>query len=286
MTQQPIAVVGAAGLSGTILLSALRDADIAARAVVHDDAGAERARAAGAHAVVQAELADPDSIRAALESASHVYMIPPAMTEGEDVFAINALKAAEQVGARRFVYVSVLHPHSPGMPHHLRKERAELAVRHSSISWTILQPAIYAQMLYGMFAKAPAGPVGVPFNVDHVFSIVDLRDLAEVAVKTLTEEEHDYATYELCGPSLTLAEMGKIAGTVRGVALEPVRIAPSEAPMPPRYADKPSARKDLVAMWEDYDQHGLRGNMTVLTALLGRPPRSFADVVRSLQPGQ
>lgn len=286
MTQQTIAVIGAAGLSGTILLGALRDAGIKARAVVHNEAGAERAMAAGASSAVQAELADIASIKAALEGISHVYMIPPAMTEREDDFAINALKAAEQVGARRFVYVSVLHPHSPGMPHHLRKERAELAVRHSTIFWTILQPAIYAQMLYGMFARAPGGPVNVPFNPANVFSTLDLRDLAEVAIKTLTEDGHDYATYELCGPSATLAEMGRIAGKVRGVELEPVRIAPSEAPVPPRYADRPSARKDLVAMWEDYDQHGLRGNMTVITALLGRAPRSFENVVESLQPGQ
>ncbi|WP_329253412.1 hypothetical protein [Streptomyces canus] len=53
-----------------------------------------------------------------------------------DVFAIRALEAAEHAGARRFVYLFVLHPHTPGLRHHMRKANVEAAVRASELDWT------------------------------------------------------------------------------------------------------------------------------------------------------
>jgi NAD(P)H dehydrogenase (quinone) len=93
---------------------------------------------------------------------------------------MSVLEAAEHAGARRFVYLSVLHPHTPRLRHHLR---------------------MFAQIVLSTWGRAPAGPVGVPFNVDNVFSLVDLRDLGEAGVKVLAEKVHDSATYELAGPA-------------------------------------------------------------------------------------
>jgi NAD(P)H dehydrogenase (quinone) len=275
------AVVGAAGISGTHLLGTLRSAGVITRAVVHSDAGAKRAFAAGADETVQVELADPASVQAALQGVNAVYMIPPSFDPDEHLFAITALRAAEQVGATRFVYVSVLHPHTPGLRHHMRKAQAEAALRESSLVWTILQPSMYAQVAWLTVGSAPAGPVRIPFDTASTFSVIDLRDLSKVAVKILTEQGHEFATYELCGPQLTMAEIVRIAGRVRGVGLDPVSVTPSEAPMPPRFAKSASMAADLRAMWEEYDRHGLRGNSNVLRMLLGRDPATFDEVARS-----
>ncbi len=283
ITEAPLfAVIGPGGLSGSYLLNALKTADVRIRAVAHDNAGAERAKITGAHEAVTAELADPQSTRAALEGVDAVYMIPPAMDPHEDDFVLTALRAAEDAGVKRFVYISVLHPHTPSLRHHLRKARAEAAIRESSLSWTILQPSMFAQMAFLMFGNRPAGQVEVPFNTAVTFSMIDLRDLSAVAVKTLTEEGHEFASYELCGPPLTMGDAVRIAGRVRGVELEAVRIAPASATLPPKFAEPPSKGADLRAMWEDYDRHGLRGNIKVLEMLLGRPPADFEDVARSM----
>jgi len=277
-----IAVIGPAGLSGSYLLGALRTTDARIRAVVHSDLGAARASAVGAHQVVKAELADPQSIRAALEGADAVYMIPPSLHPNEDDFVITALRAAEDANVKRFVYASVLHPHTPSLRHHMRKAGAEAAIRASSLSWTILQPSMYAQMVFLMFGNGPAGNVLVPFDISLSFSVIDLHDLSAVAVKALTEPGHEFASYELCGSALTMGDMVRIAGRVRGVALEPVRIAPSDFALPPKFAERPSEAADMRAMWEDYDHHGLQGNTNVLEMLLGRAPSSFEDVVRGM----
>jgi uncharacterized protein YbjT (DUF2867 family) len=282
-TETPlVAVIGPGGLSGSYLLNALKAANVRIRAVAHDTAGAERAKVAGADEAVTAELDDPQATRAALEGVDAVYMTPPAMHPHEDDFTFTALKAAEDAGVKRFVYLSVLHPHTPSLRHHLRKARAEAAIRESSLSWTILQPSMFAQMAFLMFGNRPAGQVQVPFSTDVTFSMIDLRDLSEVAVKALTEEGHEFASYELCGPTFTMGDAVRIAGRVRGVELEPVRIAPASAPLPPKFVEPPSKAADMRAMWEEYDVHGLRGNIKVLAMLLGRPPGNFEDVVRSL----
>jgi len=273
-------VVGAAGQSGTLLLSALRPVNAHVRAVVHSVAGAERAAAAGADEVVQAELANPASVRAAFEGVDAVYMIPPPFDPDEHTFAVTALRAAERAGATRFVYVSVLHPHTPALRHHLRKAEAEARVRESSLIWTILQPSMYAQQVYSTFGSGPSGTVRVPFDPAASFSVIDLRDLSEIAVRVLTEAGHECATYELCGPRLTMAEMVRIAGRVRDVELEPVRVPPSDAPLPPPFAKDPSAGADMRAMWEEYDRHGFRGNSNVLRMLLGREPTTFEEVAQ------
>jgi len=270
-----LAVVGAAGMSGTYLLEALRSAPLRVRAVVHGPAGRERAAASGAGEIAEADLADPGAVRTALKNTELVFMIPPAFHPEEDAFAITALEEAERAGARRFVYLSVLHPHTPALPNHMRKANAEAALRASGLDWTILQPSMFAQIVWAAFGSGPPGHVPVPYDVGKLFSLIDLRDLAEVGVKVLTEQGHDAATYELAGPAITLAEAVRTAGRARGVELEARTVDRADAPVPPPFADRPSASADMRAMWQEYDRHGLRGNSNILRMLLGREPASF-----------
>ena len=198
---------------------------------------------------------------------------------------IRALEAARHVGACRFVYLSVLHPHTPELRHHMRKANAEAAVRASNLVRTILQPSMFAQIVLTTWGGVPGGPVDVPFDVDNEFSLIDVRELGEVAAKALCESGHDSATYELAGPPVTLAEAVRLAGRARGVELATRTMDWAEAPLPPGMADSPSRASDMRAVWQDYDRHGLRGNSNVLRTLLGREPASFEQVAAALAAG-
>ncbi|MER7692461.1 NmrA family NAD(P)-binding protein [Streptomyces sp. NPDC097610] len=270
-----LAVIGAAGLCGTHVLEAAKHAQVRVRAVVHSPAGRERVAALGADEIVEADLEEPDSVRSALKGAELVFMIPPPFHPEEDVLATSALKAAEQAGARKFVYLSVFHPHTPELHHHMRKANAEAAVHESNLDWTILQPSMFAQIVLSTWGQAPAGAVHVPFDVHHEFSLIDLRDLAEVGVKIAAEQGHDAATYELAGPSIALSEAIGLAGRARGVELEATTVDWAEATLPPGVAASPSQATDMRAMWQYYDRRGHRGNSNVLRMLLGREPASF-----------
>jgi len=187
--------------------------------------------------------------------------------------------AAKTAGVERFVYLSVLHPHTPTMAHHMRKAEAEAQLRHSGLAWTILQPTMFAQMIFALFCSGPAGKVVVPFDVNQRFACIDLADLAQVAVMALRESGHEEASYELAGESATMAEYVRAAGRLRGVGLEAQSGSPEAARLPPHIAEGSQSAADMRMMFAEYDLHGLHGNATVLSFLLGRAPHTFQEVV-------
>lgn len=136
---------------------------------------------------------------------------------------------------------------------------------------------MYAQVVIAMFGRG--GPeIPVPFDLQAPLSVVDLAEVAEVGARVLTEEGHDYACYELCGPMTTVAEMVDIVAARRGVELRAVPVLPASAPLPPGSVERPMAAADMISTFAHYDGHGFRDNPTVLRYLLGRAPLDFAGV--------
>lgn len=283
VARKPVAVIGGAGLSGGYVLRALKSRGARVTVVAHSALGAGQASAGGADAARVADMGDVGALADAIAGADGVHFIPPPFHPQETLYAVNALRAAERAGASCFVYSSVLHPHSPSMAHHMRKAAAEAVVRESALRWTILQPALYAQMLLASYGMGPPGDVGLPFEPARLFSVIDLLDLAEVAAMALLEEGHEYASYELVGDRRPMAEMIHAAGAARGVGLNATRLGPQSAPLPDALKGDPGREADVRRMWEEYDRHGLRGNSRVLAGLLGRAPATFADVARGLR---
>ncbi|QOZ44719.1 hypothetical protein XH89_15475 [Bradyrhizobium sp. CCBAU 53340] len=278
-----VVVFGASGISGGYVLRALRAAGFRTRATTHSDSGA-RVIGGSADQVVHADFSNVETIQAALKGADAVYLIPPAMVGAEAQYAIAVARAAENEKVRKFVYVSVLHPHTPGLRHHMRKAEAEAAIRSTSLSWTILQPAMFAQVVYRSYGgNSPAGRIPIPFNPDRLFSLVDLRELAEVGVKSIAERGHEYASYELSSTQGSMADMVRTIGRLRGLSLDPVQIRTFEVKLTPRLAARsPEGLADWHAMNEHYDRHGFLGNNNVMRMLLGREPATFETIARSL----
>jgi len=272
-------VVGASGIAGRYLIDRLMldGADFAA--VSHSAEGGRALKAHGVRSVLRADFDDDSSLWQAFAGARAVYAIPPALDQREDELVINAVRAAAEAGVKRFVYHSVLHPFTPALRNHMRKARAEAAVRDSGVRWTILQPSMFAQVVIAMFAHREPGVVAVPFDFDVPLAVLDLADLADVGARVLAEDDHDYATYELAGPLTTIANMMTAVGVHRGVELRPEAVSPTEAPLPPAARRQPMAAADMISTFAHYDEHGFRGNVNVLTHLLGRAPATFEQVV-------
>jgi hypothetical protein len=103
--------------------------------------------------------------------------------------------------------------------------------------------------------------------------------VADAAVVLLTEDGLDGGTFEAVGPeSLTAGRLAEVLSEHLGRPVTPVDAVP-DGPVPPieDYAAHCSRR-----MFDHYRAHGFTGSPRVLTALLGRPPRSFADHLADL----
>ena len=231
---------------------------------------------------VIADFSDEAQLAEAFAGVDAAYYIPPAFNAAEPQFAANVIAAAERTSLPRLVYHSVLHAATPGMRHHARKAAVEVMLRESSLTWTILQPAMYMQTPL-FFLNAERTELNPAFNADRVFTPVDLLDVGEVAASILTTQGHDFATYELSGGEpVSFRDMAHILSVVfaRPVTSNPLNLADLIRRLSAARSLSENAVLDLSAMLTYYDRHGLRGNSAVLRMILGRDPTSFETAAR------
>ncbi|WP_314614058.1 SDR family oxidoreductase [Streptomyces stackebrandtii] len=219
---------------------------------------------------MEANLADPPSLAAALEGAEALFLL----VAGEDPEGILGL--AKAAGVRRVVLLS-----SQGAgtrPEVYRHPVAfEDAVRGSGLDWTILRSgglnsnafAWAGSIRTERTAAAPFGDVGLP--------TVDPADVAEVAAVVLREAGHAGSTYDLTGPApVTPRERAEAIGEALG---SPVRFieqtrAEARAQML-SFMPEPVVEGTLAILGEPLPAE--QETSPAVERILGRAPRAFAD---------
>jgi uncharacterized protein YbjT (DUF2867 family) len=272
-----IVVTGASGKTGRALVAELAKQGAAVRAVVRREQAI-----AGAREVWVGDVTQPESLRPAMQGCTALYHICPNMHPAEVQIGTALIDLAKATHIRRFVYHSVLHPYTQAMPHHWNKLLVEEQLLMSGLDFTILQPTAYYQNLLAYWSAMQAGEYITPYAVHAAISLVDLRDVAEVAAHILLEDGHRAATYPLVGcAALDQQAVADLAGQALGrrVTARSLGIAQWQAQNThlPAYA-----RNTLAAMFQFYENFGLVGNSRVLAHLLGRAPRTLAGFFAEL----
>jgi uncharacterized protein YbjT (DUF2867 family) len=121
--------------------------------------------------------------------------------ETETARGLNAVQAATAAGVQHIVFLSIGNPSKePTVPHYLAKIPVEEAIRNSGAQFTFLRPNFFMQTdmsiipvikEHGVYSM-PIGSVGN--------NRIDTRDIADCAVRVLTEDGHAGADYHLHGP--------------------------------------------------------------------------------------
>lgn len=193
---------------------------------------------------------------------------------------VNAAKVA---GVKKFVFSSVYHP-SLSLVNHAQKRPAEEALYQSGMDYTILQPAMYMQMLAGLLKSAQDnGTITGVYSKNSKMCYVDYRDVAEAAALAMTSTELAHGTFELCSPGMySRVDLAAIISEVinkKVVAEEipteqwskQVKIRPGEM------------REGIIAMTKEYDQSGFSGgNSLVLKTILKREPKTVAQFITEM----
>ena len=216
-----IAVVGATGFVGSHLVPYLVEKG---HRVVAISRGGRRL--AGWSDAVEPRAADVTEGRfdEALDGADAVVHLVaiPRETGGRRFEQVNVdgtrrvVAAAERVGARRFVHLSVLGvADDPKLAYLHSKWRGEEAVRSSRLDWVILRPSLMFGTGDGFFRLIRTtlrwwspGVVVIPGKGDARFQPLSVDDLAIGVEKILTESGRAGSVYELGGPAwLTYREI-------------------------------------------------------------------------------
>lgn len=279
-----ILVTGAGGKTGQAVIRALVARGAAVRAMVRHEGQAQAVRQAGVMAVYQGDMANENDLRQALAGVRAVYHICPNMHPNELGIGEKLLAAAHQHTLSHLVYHSVLHPQTHEMPHHWQKNQLEEKLFTAGIPYTILQPAAYMQnILAGWSRITQQGILANPYPITTRLSLVDLRDVAEVAARVLTEPGHNYATYELVGTRpLTQTQVAALLSQVLDRPVVATEIPLEEWRWQVGATLSAYALDTLVKMFHYYAAYGLEGNPTILNLLLSWPPTSLESFFASL----
>ena len=278
-----ILVTGAAGKTGRHVIQELVEKGARIRALVHHREYIERVEEIGAIEVITGDLRDRRVVDQAVEGIRAVYHIPPNVHPDEVAIGKTVISAAQSAEVEHFVYHSVVHPHIEAMPHHWQKMRVEEQLFSCSLAYTILQPAAYMQNILAQWdALIRDGCYCVPYPLETQLSLVDLKDVAEVARLVLTEDGHAGATYELIGTKpMSQIDVAQTLsdGLGREVTAErtPIEVWERGA----RDAGLGTyAIETLTQMFLYYEHHDFGGSPQILSRLLGRPPTTLATVIK------
>lgn len=139
------------------------------------------------------DLIDPVSIGEAIKGVDKLFLliggenVPVELTQ-----ALTAYGLAKKAGLKHVTYASVYKADQfLEVPHFANKYAVEEAIRSGGLPYTILRPAYFAQNERRL--KAELTGLGVyPIPVGNQgLAVVDVRDLAEAAAISLTEEGHN-----------------------------------------------------------------------------------------------
>jgi uncharacterized protein YbjT (DUF2867 family) len=211
-----------------------------------------------------------------------VFHIIPAF-HNEIAAGVNMVNAAKAAGVKKFVFSSVYHP-SLSLVNHVQKRPAEEALYQSGMDYTILQPAMYMQMLAGSLQSAQdSGKITGAYSKDSKMSYVDYHDVAEAAALAMTGKELSYGTFELCSPGMySRVNLAAIMSEAIGkniVAEEiPTEQWAQQVSIPPG-----EMREGIITMTKEYDRYGLSGgNSLMLKTILKREPKTVTQFINEL----
>ena len=274
-------LVAGAGVAGGEVLRQLVAARRKAYALVRSPQRADTLRKLGVE-LIEGNFADRASWKHALNGVTAVFNIIVAHRDAvvwNDVF----LDCAKQSGVRHVVQLSGMSvsPKSPA-EFHRQMSQCDEALRASGLSHTILRPNVFQQNMlrfagsiqkHGRFRSA-AG--------DARISMIDVRDVAEVAVKLLTEGSHAGNIYVLTGPQpLTYFDVAKLLSDAIGKPIVYETLSEDEAVKELIESGVPElVARSRVGVHRSFSTGAFAYVTGDVQTLLHRAPRSVAEFVQ------
>ncbi len=276
-----ICVTGAGGTVGKEVIKQLESAKAPFRAAYFSNEKAEAARARGIDAVI-IDYNRPETLSAGFQGCDKLFLLGPNVLN-QTQLELNAVEAAKAVGVRHIVKLSVFGAEEEAFAIAKVHRPVEKAIESSGFVWTFLRPNSFMQNVVTFMGETIKAE-GVFYSASGKAKIshVDVRDIATVAVKALTEPNHEGKAYTLTGPeSLTYDELANELSKVLGRSISHINLSPSDLKngmlaegMPEKIADR---LLDLERCYREDQASRITNDIIQVT---GHDPRQFAQYAR------
>ena len=209
-------VTGATGNIGSIVVAELLARGVSVRALVHSEEKAQALRDQGVEVFV-GDLEDATLLDQAIDGADRVFSLTP--PNPDQVAQANAITAAALRASNppHVVRLSVIKS-SADAPTRVSAQHGEIdsVLKDSGLPVTFLKP--HAFMQNTLIGAETAGDHGAYYHAmgEGKLGMIDVRDVAAVAVEVLTSDGHEGKSYTLTGPeSISFAQLGnQLAGVL------------------------------------------------------------------------
>ncbi|MBC7837474.1 MAG: NmrA family NAD(P)-binding protein [Nitrospiraceae bacterium] len=230
------------------------------------------------------DLHKPETLRWAMRGIDRVFLVTPlSPTETEEGLAVVA--AANRAGVRHLVYLSIYHvEQAPYILHFKSKMKIQRALRDSGMAFTVIMANNFFQndLVYresileeGIYPQ-PIGDIGL--------NRVDVRDIADAVVATLTQTGHEFHCYPLIGAEVLSGQ--DVADIYTRSLGREIRYGGNDLEV---WGEKATHTltgwlvTDLKLMYEFFQRQGLRASeadFLLQAKVLGHLPRGFHTFVR------
>ncbi|MBO9729826.1 MAG: SDR family oxidoreductase [Chitinophaga sp.] len=229
MKQPNILITGATGTVGTQLVKNLLSTDTSFRILARTKDQGELMDNLPQAKIAFGDLSDNDSLLQALQGIEKAFLLTNSSEHAEQL-QLNFVNTAHKAGVKHIVKLSQFAADKSSPVRFLRYHAiVENRIKELGMNYTFLRPNLFMQGLiafahqikyehkfYGSIGKA-------------VVSAVDIRDIAAVAAKALTESGHEDKIYNITGnEAISHYQMAEIFSRVLGKEIAYIDLTPEQ----------------------------------------------------------
>lgn len=274
-----VLTTGSTGTNGKELIRQFVENGVPVRAMTR---GSAKTPSFGAHPLVQPVIGDFDdagSLYECLRGVERAFLVTNS-TEQSEERQLRFVEQAKRAGVRHVVKLSQYAAELDSPVRFLRYHAAvESAIAESGMAYTFLRPNLFMQgLLLFRSSILQQGRFFAPIE-DARVSLVDVRDIAEVAFRCLTATGHEGKVYTLTGPAAQSHEdLAVTLSSALGREIQFVNV--NEDALRQALAGLGMPEWQCEGLIEDY-AHYRRGEAaevsTDIAEVIHRPATSFAE---------
>lgn len=284
--QESILVTGASGNIGSEIVKQLLGVGpaVSIKAAVHSRQNVKNVKDGDRVKVIPIDYNELDTLREALKDVDKLFLLTPDVPNAAHL-ASNAVSEAKKAGIRHIVKQSVMGADLEADVDTMRLHRqVEEIIEQSGIPFTFLRPNEFMQNFINFHSPSIKGNNAfyIPLE-DAKVSLVDVRDIAAVAVKSLIDEDkHKNKTYLITGPeALSYHQVAEVLSNATGRKISYVNISEEEAKAAMKEIGMSDWLINTVSELSDYFRKGKASEVSsAVEEVTGRKPISFSQFAR------
>ena len=278
-----ILVTGATGTTGSELVRQLNAAGAEFKIMVRNSQKARDlfGNDVSDDRIVEGDFTDPASLEAVLSGVERAYLCSTPTEDMEELHG-SFVEAAKNAGTRHIVRLSVLVGALADTSLVKQHVATDKMLQDSGVAYTLLRPHFFMQNLLAHAHTIKTDGAFYEPMKDGKISLVDIRDIAAVALRALTEDRHEGKIYTLTGPdALSFNEIAALFSEALGREIKYVDVEPDATRAAMLDFGLPEYRADGILELYVIFADGKVTEVSRDTAdVTGRPATSFAQFAR------